>query len=650
MLVIQKIRLTSPNRRGQSWQSRHSFDSHGLDVDFVDEDVLRDGTDPHEDPHHAQDDVGERAAGFDEDELLAPGLRRRQPKSVTSDTNAGAFREIRARLVQLEAQTIQASANETSSNALGGNSSLDAAGDADASIDESMKGSFDHQQTVPELVEKTWTEFMNKDNRTTTESALEILTGEPDYYYPLKTQDKTDSFGVHDKPAVASAPRTPGAIPLDSGPIFKTTPDRIRINSPLILNVLASIDRHVDASACSIMLRPFKVLVFHEDRIREYVRRLQDQLQDIMWTHDELEARRATLDHMFCLLEFFDLYVRPTIDRFMDCSQTKIEFKDLWYIFPPGEDIFFPLKRLRGAEFRDAMDATPETFVRRYNMLWRITGSGGGRRDLAGSQDHDTVLKIDPFQVNCYYVDFDGKFFLPTTHTFGILPYKGEREITTLDFFPLRFMKDGQQRLREHTEKGKEIFRTITTGFTHFYYTGLTMTTQPCGCPLQSEPMHQEWIESEVIVDYKTALLRHPSWRPKPNYWKAPPRHEREVQERCRVRYWTDDKRRKLARSEYDYIHDDYHIDKELATSFRNNELIFAPIPSGWASNAEMVPTKDVGLLAGRAFAFVLRTRSFGESLLSFGRCADIFSSFMAMGLIAYQGSKGKSFKSTTQK
>lgn len=96
----------------------------------------------------------------------------------------------------------------------------------------------------------------------------------------------------------------------------------------------------------------------------------------------------------------------------------------------------------------------------------------------------------------------------------------------------------------------------------------------------------------------------------------APPKYDDEMYEQHPVNYWSDTKRKKLAYTDHDHIHDDYPVDKERAIIFRNNELIFSPIPSGWASNAEMMPEKDIGLLAGRVFAFVLRARTFGKSCL----------------------------------
>jgi hypothetical protein len=328
----------------------------------------------------------------------------------------------------------------------------------------------------------------------------------------------------------------------------------------------------------------------------------------------DIENRQTTLQHMRCLTEFIDRYIKPTVDRLKNNLDGKIQFRDLWYIFRPGENIYMPLRLPRGAVSLDAVMTAPEMFQSRYNMLWRVTGTGGGRPNLSVAQSRNASLKPNPFKVNCYYIDFDGKYFCPTTHTFSIVPFKGERDITSLDFFPVRFLKAAQHTIKEHLTKGKWIFDNITTSFTHYYYVGPTLVVQPCGCPLQKDPLPQEHVESEVIVDFRMTLIKNPSWRPKPVLWKAPPVERRELQERYPVRYWNDRGRAKLENTEHDHIYNDYYIDNESATTFRNNEQIFAPIPSGWLSNESMVPEKDICLLPGRVFAFVLRTRTFGKS------------------------------------
>lgn len=534
------------------------------------------------------------------------------------------IREMQARIIQLEGQ-LNTSTNddEVGHGVKVGILQDDSAGAEDPTTVVITNGIVkEHSMSsniVPELKERTWSEFMNKKVDDDTDYAIEVMKGEPSYHSSNKNSDKADkvepeiitSRDLHFAADTVKRTLQPTVPPVESK---GRVPDRIRINSPFILNCLSGIDRYLlDASSPVVIFRPYKPLLHYWHRIKDAISSFQAQLERLDPKSEEANIIQTTLQHMVCLVEFMDTYVNPTVDRLKDDSTRKIAFRDLWYLFPPGEDIFMPLKRLRGSIFRDAMDATPETFLRRYNMLWRVTGSGGGRPNLSNSHSHEDTLKPDPFKINCYYVDFDGKFFLPTVHTFSLLPFSGEKDITSLDFYPVRFMKGGQEKLLDHTEMGKETFRTIATGFTHFYYAGLTMVTQPCGCPLQEEPMHQEFVESEVIVDFKAALLRNPSWRPKPTFWKPPPREQGEIQERCRVRYWKDKTHKHLDNEKHDYVYDDYYIDRELALVFKSNEQIFSPIPSGWASNAEMVPQKDVGLLAGRAFGFVLRTRTFGK-------------------------------------
>jgi len=190
------------------------------------------------------------------------------------------------------------------------------------------------------------------------------------------------------------------------------------------------------------------------------------------------------------------------------------------------------------------------------------------------------------------------------------MPFKGERDITSLDFYPARYMDVD---LKAHFEIGDEIFDGMAHSFTHFFYSGPTLMVQPCGCSIQNGPTIQEHIESEVIVDFKMALRKHPSWQPPREPWKDPVIERSELQETFPVQYWNDQGRAKLESSEYDQVYNDYFIDRERATIFRNNEQIFAPIPSGWLSNRSMIPEKDILLLPSRVFAFVLRTRTFGK-------------------------------------
>ena len=501
-------------------------------------------------------------------------------------------------------------------------------------VDESL--SLPH--VVPQLCQRSWSDFMNKHVESEFEYAVEILMGDPalpssakDPVNPAPAPGKGRKLNVTLKGALHSAISADG-----SG--SAGVPERIRINSAEILQALADIDRNIDPTTPIVMLRPFKFLIHYEDKIRAAMQKAEleikgssgeshglDSSSEQVGTESSSSAQNSsssstvdnqgsTFQHLQCLVDFVDRFIKPTTDRLQDVSEAKVTFQNLWYIFNPGDDIFMPLRLPQGRTSFDAAKTIPEVFQGRYNMMWRVISTAGGRPNLAASQSRTASLKKpNIFKVRCYYIDFDGRYFLPTIHTFSILPFKGEREITSLEFFPTRYLKTAKEQIADHFDKGKMIFDDIAASFSHYYYTGPTLTSQPCGCPLQSEHRHQEHVESEVIVDLRTALIRNPSWRPKATLWKMLAAERREVEGTCRVRFWKDAERSKPHSFERDHVYDDYHIDRERAVAFKQRETIFNPIPSSWLCNESMVPKKDVILLPGRVFAFVLRTRSFGK-------------------------------------
>ena len=582
----------------------------------------------------------ERATASEEQGAVLGATKMRKMTPLVSATQfRQAISEMKDKILMFEKQLISASMNEEQNGVVEDISlAADPMPHVKAMFEDSVKDGLDQPQIIPQLHERNWSDFMNKQAGEKHEYAIEILVEEPKYHQPKEAEKIDKKQGNNRSLKLESKIRT-DLMPSGYGDEVISIPERIRINSSCILNILGGIDRNIDATGPIVMLRPFKFLVYYENQIRDSIRALEDQLdrpdttiltyqpveplinEPPSNTHkgrtvaQDIESQQVTLQHMRCLTEFINRYIKPTVFRLENTSHGKIQFRDLWYVFRPGDDIYMPLQLSRGPVFFDSIMTTPEMFQNRYHMIWRVTGTGGGRQNLSTGQRRHKSLKNFPFKVNCYYIDFDGRYFCPTTHTFSILPFEGERDILSLDFFPMRFWKDAQHTIKEHFNKGKIVFDNVRDSFTHYYYAGPTLTTQPCGCSVQSEPLHQEHVESEVIVDFKMTLIKKPSWRPNPSFWKDPPAERHELQERYPVRYWNDLARAKLGNMEYDLIYDDYNIDERSSLRFKNNELIFAPIPSSWLSNASMVPEKDTLLLSGRVFAFVLRTRSFGRPL-----------------------------------
>jgi hypothetical protein len=578
--------------------------------------------------------AAKKTAVTDVDGPLFSAVKHRRASPSMSE-----YSEMKQRILAVERQLASSLNNEDDVSLTGKLPGADRKNDLGVIFENGIKDSAEQQQIIPQLYERIWSEFMNKDTSENKEYAVEVLLGEPEYYYQKKTAAKPDRRHGRSRGAVAIADSKNEPKHFERSHGQRPIPSRIRINSTPILKTLKNLDEHIDATASMVMMRPFKFLVHYDIQIKESIRNLEQQLSEpetntilvgsekahsfepssmmheVSIPSNEKQIRQETLEHMRCLADFMDRYIRPTLSRLEDKSNSKIHFWDLWYIFRPGDDIHMPLRVQDTSVTVDAIETTPETFQSRYNQLWRVTGTSGGRPNLSAAQSRNINLKSNPFRVDCYYIDFHGRYFRPTVHTFEIMPFKGERDITALDFYPARYMEMSQQRetLSGHLEKGKVIFDSMARSFTHFFYSGPTLMVHPCGCRLQEGPTIQEHIESEVIVDFKMALRKYPSWQPQREPWKDPVIERRELQETFPVQYWTDHRRTKLESTEYDQVYNDYFIDRERAIIFKNNEQIFAPIPSGWLSNESMVPERDIMLLPGRVFAFVLRTRTFGK-------------------------------------
>lgn len=489
-------------------------------------------------------------------------------------------------------------------------------------------------EIVPNIIERDWFDFMNKSTSDQCQYAIEVLVGEPDYRgeraAARAAKERLEVPGMASRSISETSDSRGEASCTD-----RAIPNRIRINSMLILKYLKTLDASIDETTALVMMRPFKLLIHHESAIRDTTMYLRRQgsvpgspAPDAVTRDSDLCASEASirdldevsmmesLQHMDVLEKFVDDYIKPSQVQIATNLNARVRFCDLWLLFKPGDDIHMPLNIQDTSINADGVGITPETFYNRYNKLWRITSISGGRQNIQAAQSRSADPRPNNFMVDCYYIDFHGRFFRPTVHTFEIAPFKGEVLITALKFYPARFLDavPEQRTLDENLMKGRIVYERVAHSYTHFFYSGPTLMVHPCGCRLQNAPLIQEHIESEVIVDFKMALRKNPTWMPQREPWKVPVEYPEEVIENSKVKWWVDiEKRKKLQRTEIDQVYNDYAIDRERALIFQNEEPIFAPIPSGWTSNEMMVPDKDVKLLPGRVYAYILRTRKFSE-------------------------------------
>jgi len=129
-------------------------------------------------------------------------------------------------------------------------------------------------------------------------------------------------------------------------------PERIRVNSQIIINTLRTIGKfggrgELPATGPITFIRPFRVLVYCDAEIRDICSRLEEELYSRLEEKRKNDAENVSaapipvekLALMKCLREFLDVHIAPRIRHVTDLHCMRIYFEDLWFLFRPGDDV-----------------------------------------------------------------------------------------------------------------------------------------------------------------------------------------------------------------------------------------------------------------------------------------------------------------------
>ena len=333
-------------------------------------------------------------------------------------------------------------------------------------------------------------------------------------------------------------------------------------------------------------------------------------------TSEDLMDSVEALKDLRCLVQFMDQELKD-VDRFSKADPpARILFKDLWHLFKPGDLVFVPLQSTASEDRGEQQELTKVSHKKRYQVSWRILSTWGGRPNLTAGDDEDRWVpkqKINPFELNCYYIDFDGEKFVPSSDIFKIKPFPGEREIRSLEVYPWRYVKD-YVKMRSSLKDRGEKFREFYT-FKYRFYKGSTLVCQPNGWPFRenSIPSYPEQIESEVIVDFKEAIRDNPNRAPYYGFSVTSGYNDRETDDALAVSVWKDDKQEELDDKKYDIIDDDSLVDVELTVNFETKDPLLKEGPDSDFVNGKTFREEDLILLPARVLGYVFRKQHFGK-------------------------------------
>lgn len=307
------------------------------------------------------------------------------------------------------------------------------------------------------------------------------------------------------------------------------------------------------------------------------------------------------LRHLRRYVSFVDEHIMPLWKRAV--TQRKVRFLDLWMSFQPGELLYVP----PASEATQTPDSTAKAKRRNmYQSAWRLYSLVQDR--IKDDTPDDMVVNSNrALDLHCYYIDCNGTSYGPVIHTFEIRDFEGERDITSLEIYPMRFVKD-VEKMKSNLRRQGELFRSVMTE-KHLCYDGWTLTHEPMGDD-DDKQRNSEHIDGDVIIDfvegYKAdSSLSPPSFDGLSNFddndWPS-------GDDMLSIQYWSDRSRTRLLEETKERTQrGEWFGDRLTIQHQKENKFIKA-----WeADEVPQLEEDDLMLLPRRVVAYALRERKF---------------------------------------
>ncbi|RYP58267.1 hypothetical protein DL769_009028 [Monosporascus sp. CRB-8-3] len=475
-------------------------------------------------------------------------------------------------------------------------------------------------RATPEIKHLTWDEWRKSSGSwREPHSSIYVLSEEPPALSPLMRSRKTSRLDLHGRglqadPTAVSARRA-GAKPL---------PPRIRIASAPVKRILDSMcndDLRWEGDSALVLLRPYKILVYHEQNIRKRLAELQqacENHEEKAKGEDEAEPGRSevggivifrtntdwntlTLDEkqeaardFGFLVTFMDEYISPLNTRRSSGGDNLVHFHELWHILSPGTLVYVKDKAV-------------------HQKVWKVLQGTGGRRALSLTQDINDQLQLggwwqdksNPFKLDCYYIDFNGVHFVRVVKTFSIKEFSEAQPVKALPIVPFSIAeKEGLVNRDVLLDRGKDFVDCTKPSYK--YYGGRSLSHAPTGDRLKrpdagslgSIAVLSEAIESHVMVDFERCLQAIPDWNPSISASELSKAPENELQD--------------------DPVDSSVEDDRVWDVRMAEEILEFSDRSQTLGKHDKTPMGDELLLLPDRLFAFVLRTRRWACLQLGF--------------------------------
>ncbi|UKZ52461.1 hypothetical protein TrVGV298_006238 [Trichoderma virens] len=444
---------------------------------------------------------------------------------------------------------------------------------------------------------------------------------------------------------------------------------RVRINSRAVMMYLG---RQSPAGKKwngrpHVFRRPFRYLIHFHDQMKEALAELEEsasnadvkpvngqpaQEPNLEKGKEKSEADTLGIDTLFndadtitemkLYVKFIDEQVMPEYQRFQDqdmsTAPTKIRWDLLWYLFKPGDLVYVPnlnsgvraripmgwdgvFQRLQ-AEFGDGtMESTsaPSNHNTRGShtdqMVWRIYRAPFKQSIIDGCTCETCMKMESTWSISCYHIDYDGQNYRAVGRTIEIPSFEGEREITQLPCYPMRYVQQKDEIMERGRQYGSKFIQHIDPAKRYSFYRGWTLIKTPLGQSVEDKNgrvmTSPEHIESEILVDFEEAFNTDPSW--KPEILAVDPSTYRvviSVDNESPLQEWHDSKRTNLKDAWEDKVITEDGVDILQMNKFIETDLLLRKKKDNENEIGEL-EGDNLALLPRRLFAYALWERKF---------------------------------------
>jgi hypothetical protein len=333
---------------------------------------------------------------------------------------------------------------------------------------------------------------------------------------------------------------------------IQTRIQRIRLQAPALLKMLADIQEEPWSPRPQTFFRPFSALIYFLPQMKEVLSELEGRWGSDLPESDpqehSVDNSPAALAILRCYVDFMEKEIMPEYHQF-DClganDSAEVRFTDLHYLFRVGGLIYrqLPSDTPGQVNFGIGERLWRVYGVRTCDTQYQMTPSDHRKYDVQERGEEDGA-----FVVRAFYLEYTGEEYCTVNKSFSIQPYPGTRKISALPVFPVRFAKDHEKLLDVGFEVGDKTLRYVDTK--HGCYNAWTVMKTPKGDPVNDVdgvPLkHPEHINSEIMIDFSEAFRACPAWRPRRTILKARPVEQITESDDFPILWWSGPDRAKL--------------------------------------------------------------------------------------------------------